>query len=118
VGRNANITVTQDELNQALIREAQRFRGQERQVLDYYRQNPEAAANLRAPIFEEKVVDYIVELAKPEERKVSPQELLALSAAENADEAETKAEEPSAEPKSRRQTGARRTARAPKGESE
>src|SRR5579863_9268578 len=89
VGRNANISVTQDELNQALIREAQRFPGSERQVLDYYRKNPEAAGNLRAPIFEEKVVDYIVELAKPAERKVSPQQLLAMTEADEAADAET-----------------------------
>jgi trigger factor len=114
VGRNANITVTQDELNQALIREAQRFPGSERRVLDYYRNNPEAAGNLRAPIFEEKVVDYIVELAKPAERKVSPQELLAMS---EADEAEESAEETPAEKKPRRQTTARR-AKPRKGESE
>ena len=91
VGRNANITVTQDELNQALIREAQRFPGSERQVLDYYRKNPEAAGNLRAPIFEEKVVDYIVELAKPAERKVTPQELLAMTEADEAADTETTA---------------------------
>jgi trigger factor len=115
VGRGANITVTQDELNQALIREAQRFPGQERRVLDYYRQNPEAAGGLRAPIFEEKVVDYIVELAKPEERKVSPQELLALSEAENADETKA-ADEPPAEEKPRRRTSARRASPAPEGE--
>jgi trigger factor len=111
VGRSANITVTQDELNQALIREAQRFPGSERRVLDYYRQNPEAAGNLRAPIFEEKVVDYIVELAKPEERKVSPQELLALS---EADEADGAAEEQPAEKKPRRQTKAPRTSSRPR----
>jgi trigger factor len=46
--------------------------------LDFYRQNPEAVANLRAPIFEDKVVDFIVELAKVEERKISPQDLLRL----------------------------------------
>jgi len=78
VGRSNNITVTQDELNQAITREARRHPGYERQVLDFYRQNPEAAANLRAPIFEDKVVDFIVELAKVEERKISPQELLSL----------------------------------------
>jgi trigger factor len=111
VGRNANITVTQDELNQALIREAQRFPGQERRVLDYYRQNPDAAGNLRAPIFEEKVVDYIVELAKPGERKVSPQQLLAMSEADDAAEA---AEEQSAEKKPRRQASARRTTARPR----
>jgi trigger factor len=119
VGRNANITVTQEELNQALIREAQRFPGAERRVLDYYRNNPDAAGNLRAPIFEEKVVDYIVELAKPAERKVSPQELLAMTEAdEAADAAEPEAKKP-AEKKPRRQTGARRAkAQAAKGESE
>jgi trigger factor len=108
VGRSANITVTQDELNQALIREAQRFPGSERRVLDYYRQNPEAAGNLRAPIFEEKVVDYIVELAKPEERKINPQQLLALSEADEAPE------EKPAETKPRRQTKAPRTTSRPR----
>src|SRR5271155_1098450 len=78
VGRNNNINVTQDELNQAITREARRHPGYERQVLDFYRQNPEAVVNLRAPIFEDKVVDFIVELAKFEERKISPQGLLTL----------------------------------------
>jgi trigger factor len=78
VGRSNNITVSQDELNQAITREARRHPGYERQVLDFYRQNPEAVANLRAPIFEDKVVDFIVELAKVQERKISPQELLTL----------------------------------------
>jgi trigger factor len=76
VGRNNNITVTQDELNQAIGREARRHPGYERQVLDFYRQNPEAVVNLRAPIFEDKVIDFIVELAKVEERRITPQELL------------------------------------------
>ncbi len=76
VGRNNNITVSQEELNQALMQEARRLPGYERQVIDYYRKNPEAMNNLRAPIFEEKVVDFIVELAKPDERKVTPQELM------------------------------------------
>jgi trigger factor len=78
VGRNNNITVTQDEMNQAITREARRHPGYERQVLDFYRQNPEAVANLRAPIFEDKVIDFIVELAKVEERKITPQELLSM----------------------------------------
>jgi trigger factor len=77
-GRSNNITVTQDELNQAITREARRHPGYERQVLDFYRQNSDAVANLRAPIFEDKVVDFIVELAKVQERKISPQELLTL----------------------------------------
>ena len=81
-GRANNITVTQEELNQALAQEARRHPGYERQVIDFYRKSPEAINNLRAPIFEEKVVDYILELAKPAERKVSPQELMTDAAAE------------------------------------
>ena len=75
-GRSNNITVTQEELNQALAQEARRHPGYERQVIDFYRKSPEAINNLRAPIFEEKVVDFILELAKPAERKVTPQELM------------------------------------------
>jgi trigger factor len=83
VGRNNNITVSQEELNQALVQEARRHPGYERQVIDYYRKNPDALGGLRAPIFEEKVVDFIVELAKPAERTVSPQELMAAGEAED-----------------------------------
>ena len=78
VGRKNNITVTPDEVNQAITREARRHAGYERHVLDFYRQNPGAIDTLRAPIFEDKVIDFIVELAKIGERKVTPQELLAL----------------------------------------
>jgi trigger factor len=78
VGRNNNITVTQEEVNQAITREARQRPGYERHVLDFYRQNPTAIDNLRAPIFEDKVIDFIVELAKIAERKVTPAELLAL----------------------------------------
>jgi trigger factor len=52
-----------------------RYRGQEQQVIDFFRKNPEAMENLRAPIFEEKVVDFILELAKVSERQVAPTEL-------------------------------------------
>jgi trigger factor len=78
VGRQNNITVTADEVNQAITREARRHAGYERQVLDFYRQNPGAIDTLRAPIFEDKVIDFIVELAKIGERKVTPRELLAM----------------------------------------
>jgi trigger factor len=86
VGRRNNITVTADEVNQAITREARRHPGYERQVLDFYRQNPGAIDNLRAPIFEDKVIDFIVELGKIGERKITPQELLAIPepAGENA----------------------------------
>jgi trigger factor len=87
IGHRNNITVSQEELNQALAREARRHPGQERQVIDYFRQNPTAFNGLRAPILEDKVVDFIIEMAKPEVRRVTPQELLALP--EPDDEAAT-----------------------------
>lgn len=75
VGRLNQIEVTQDEVNRALFQEAQRHPGQEQQVIEFYRQNPEAQAQLRAPIFEDKVIDYIIDLAKVTEREVTPDEL-------------------------------------------
>ncbi len=54
---------------------AQQFPGQERQVFEYYTKNPEALASIRAPIFEEKVVDYLLELVKVEDKTVSKEEL-------------------------------------------
>jgi trigger factor len=87
VGRSNNIAVSQEELNQALIQEARRHPGYERQVIDYYRKNPDALSGLRAPIFEDKVVDFIVELAKPEERRVTPQQLMIGAAPEEDDPA-------------------------------
>lgn len=76
VGDKAKIEVTQDELRDALITRARQFQGQEKMVFDYYQKNPQALAELRAPIFEEKVVDFIIEQIKPAETKVSREELL------------------------------------------
>ena len=71
VGRLNQIEVTQDEVNKALFMEAQRHPGQEKQVVEFYRSNPQAQAQLRAPIFEDKVVDDILELAKVTEKPAS-----------------------------------------------
>lgn len=94
VGRSNSIDVTAEELNQAVMREAMRFPGQERQVLEFYGKNAQLKEQLRAPIFEEKTVDFILELAKVTEKPVTPEEL--LKAAREADEQEEKAEEPAA----------------------
>jgi len=75
VGRLNNIQITQEELNRAMIAEARRYPGQERQVLEFFQKNPQAIDNLRAPILEDKVVDFIIEQAKVTERTVSPEEL-------------------------------------------
>ncbi|HXV25527.1 MAG TPA: trigger factor [Alphaproteobacteria bacterium] len=75
VGRNNNIQVTAEELNRGVLEEARRFPGRERQVFEYYQKNPEMAARLRAPIYEDKIVDFILELARVIDRTVTPQEL-------------------------------------------
>ncbi|HKT20952.1 MAG TPA: trigger factor [Stellaceae bacterium] len=85
VGSKNNITVTQDEINRAMAEEARRFPGQERHVIDYYRNNPGAIDGLRAPIYEDKVIDFILELAQVTERVVPLKELLAAAADEGGE---------------------------------
>lgn len=75
IGEKNNITVTEDELSRAVMDRARQFTGQEQRVWDYYRQNPQAIAALRAPIFEEKVVDFLLELASVTDSKVSREDL-------------------------------------------
>ena len=76
VGSKADVKVADEELTQALIARARSFPGQEKQVWDFYRNNQQALAELRAPIYEEKVVDHILGLAKVEDRKVPVKDLL------------------------------------------
>lgn len=85
VGQRNNVTVSQDEVNRAIAEQARRFPGQERQVFEYFQKNQQAQASLRAPILEEKVCDFIVEIAEVSERKVPVEELL-----RDPDEAEAK----------------------------
>ena len=77
IGSRNEITVSDDEVNKALIERIRQFPGQERQVYDFYRNNPEMLAELRAPIYEDKVVDYILELAKLTDKPVSIEALYA-----------------------------------------
>ena len=76
IGRTNNVGVTDQELNQAIMAEARNYPGQERMVLDFYRQNPNAAAQMRAPIYEEKVVDLIFDQAKVTDKPITKEELL------------------------------------------
>ncbi len=75
IGEKNNITVTDEELNRAVMEHVRQFPGQEQRVWDYYRQTPAALAGLRAPIFEEKAVDFLLELAEVTESKVTREEL-------------------------------------------
>lgn len=78
IGNVNEVQVTDEEHQQALIAEVRRFPGQEQQVYDYYRKNPQALASLRAPIFENKVVDHIIELGDITDKKVTRDELAKL----------------------------------------
>lgn len=82
MGRAANIDVTQEEIARAVNQEASRYPGREREVVDFYQKNPGALQSLRAPIYEEKVVDYILELAEVSEQEVDRETLFAEDAAE------------------------------------
>ncbi len=84
IGRTNNIAVSSDEMVRAMRAEAGRYPGQEQQVMEFFRKNPQAAEGLRAPIFEDKVVDFVVELAKVEDKSVSAEELAAESEAPSA----------------------------------
>ena len=76
IGRANNVQITDQELNNAIMNEARNYPGQERQVLDFYRQNPNAAAQMRAPIYEEKVCDLIFDTAKVTDTPITKEELL------------------------------------------
>jgi trigger factor len=75
IGEKNDIKVSEEELTRAIVDRARQFPGQEQQIWDYYRKNPSAVAGLRAPIYEEKVVDFLLELAKVTDKTVSREEL-------------------------------------------
>jgi trigger factor len=75
IGEKNKITVTDDEVSRAVIERARQMPGREKEVWDYYRNNNNALAQLRAPIYEDKVVDFILELANVTEKKVTREDL-------------------------------------------
>jgi trigger factor len=77
IGQKNELKVEQHELNQAIMSQARRYPGQEQKVLDFFRNNPSALEQLRAPLYEDKVVDFILQMANVSERTVTPEELLA-----------------------------------------
>lgn len=83
IGEQAKVQISDDEVTQALVERARQFPGQEKQVWEFYRKNPQALAEIRAPIFEEKVVDHLLEQVKVADENVSRE---ALYADEDSDE--------------------------------
>jgi trigger factor len=75
IGEKNKITVTEDEVSRAVIERARSMPGREKEVWEYYQKNANALAQLRAPIYEDKVVDFILELANVTEKKVTREDL-------------------------------------------
>lgn len=75
IGQRNNITVSEDAVRNAIFRQASQFPGQEKLLFDYYQKNPQALAALRAPLYEDKVVDFILELAHVTDKTVTKEDL-------------------------------------------
>jgi trigger factor len=84
IGDKNKVQVSQDDLRRALMEQARRFPGQEKMIYEYYEKTPGAVAELRAPIFEDKVIDFIIDAAKPTDKSVSKEELFKQDEAELA----------------------------------
>ena len=75
IGERNNIKVSDEEVSRGVMERARQVPGREQEVWDFYRNNPEALASIRAPIFEDKVIDFILELAKTTDTTVSREDL-------------------------------------------
>ena len=90
IGQKNDVVVSQEEVTRQISIEARRYPGQEKEVFEFYQKNPQAAAQIRAPLFEEKVVDFILELAEVKDKAVSREELIAAIEAEEEDDSAQK----------------------------
>ncbi len=76
IGEKSDVQVTDDEMQAAVYKQIQQYPGQEEQVLNYFKENPDAVAGLRAPLYEDKVIDFILEKAEVKDKTVSKEELM------------------------------------------
>jgi len=104
IGRLNNIQVSQDDVTRAIMEQAKQYQGQEQAVMEFYQKNPEAMQQITAPLYEEKVVDFIIELAKVTEKKVTVDEMMKTF------EADEKAAEKKSKKKSGKKAPAKKTA--------
>ena len=91
IGEQAGVQITEEEMQRALIETVRHYPGQEKEIYEYYRSNPQALATLRAPLFEEKVVDHLLDQVDVTDKKVSKEELLADDEDEAAEKPAKKA---------------------------
>jgi trigger factor len=87
IGTENQIRITDDELRRAMFDRARQFPGQEREVIEFYRKNPNALNELRAPVYEEKVINFALELVKLSDKKIAPSELMELAAGQDREQA-------------------------------
>ena len=99
IGEEANVEVSDDELNRALYNQVRQFPGQEQQIYEYFQKTPGAVASLRAPIFEEKTIDHMLTVLDVTDKKVSKEELMAEEEDELAAVKEDKPAKKKAAPK-------------------
>ncbi|WP_020177232.1 trigger factor [Methyloferula stellata] len=91
IGEKAGVTVSEEEVSRALLERTRNYPGQEKAIWDFYRKNPGALNEIRAPLFEEKVVDYLMTQVKVADKKVTRDDLVKMAAEEPEDAAETPA---------------------------
>ena len=91
IGQRNQLKVEQHELNAVITEQARRYPGQEQKVFDFFRNNPSALEHLRAPLYEDKVVDFILQLASVSERQVTSEELMSDPDTDPAGEARARA---------------------------
>ena len=102
VGRLNNVEISQEDLNRQLMAEAQRHPGREQEVIDHFKNNPQAMEQLSAPVYEEKVVDFIIEQASVKDRKATMDDMVkALEAGDG--------EKPAAKKKAKKKTETKKT---------
>jgi trigger factor len=112
IGEKAGVKVADEEMQRALYEQVRQFPGQERQIMEYFQKTPGAAASLRAPIFEEKVIDHLLSEAEVTDKTVSKEELMA----EDEDETGSKAEASEKKPAKKKAAKKDETAAADEGE--
>ncbi|WP_438748668.1 trigger factor [Pararhizobium sp. O133] len=110
IGEKAGVTVSDEEMQQSLFAQLRQFPGQEKQIIDYFQKTPGAAASLRAPIFEEKVVDHLLSEVKVTDKTVSKEELMA----DDEDDASETKKAPKKKAASKADAGEGEEAAAPK----
>lgn len=90
IGEKAGVEVSEDEMQRAIYEQLRQYPGQEKQILEFFRSQPGAAASIRAPIFEEKVIDHLLTEIAVTDKKVTKEELLADEEGEGTEKADTK----------------------------